>query len=232
MFFLFHYRLGINSFLVYNILALVLIVLTIMLDVMKFLTSTLCSMSFALVFSAFAGGVSASEPSNSQNWEKSSLLQNWDQCGADYTPPEWCSELPEEIDLDKSYTNYRDTLANNKKAEAERMLKAAKILESRVGAARNVQSGKLYKQDLITISKQAKTGDKEAMELLAWMYVQGMMPKTNKDLDPNEAAYIWYGRAYLAGAKEAKENMDKIWPSLSVTQQRRIAKLFDQNNSR
>ncbi|WP_162937978.1 hypothetical protein [Kiloniella sp. EL199] len=176
--------------------------------------------------------MSASESSNSEVWGKSSLLQNWDQCGADYTPPEWCSDLPEEIDLDKSYTNYRDTLENNKKAEAERMLKAAKVLETRVGAARNIQGGKLYKQDLITISKQANTGDKEAMELLAWMYVQGMMPKTNKELDPNEAAYIWYGRAYLAGAKEAKENMDKIWPTLSVTQQRRIAKLFDKNNSR
>ncbi|KKJ77552.1 hypothetical protein WH95_07645 [Kiloniella litopenaei] len=199
---------------------------------MKFRACKYYIIPFALWFSAFAGPINASEPSGFQSWEKSSLLQNWDQCGADYTPPDWCSELPDEIDIDKSYTHHRDTMEDNKKAEAERMLKAAKILESRIGAARNIQGGKLYKQDLITISKQATSGDKEAMELLAWMYVQGMMPKTKKDLDPNEAAYIWYGRAYLAGAKEAKENMDKIWPTLSVTQQRRIAKLFDQNNSR
>ncbi len=199
---------------------------------MKMPTHFIRLLSLALLFFAYAGNVNASEKPGYKNWDKSSQLENWDQCGADYTPPDWCSDLPEQIDIDKSYTTYRDALEDNKKAEAERMLKAAKVLENRVGAARNVQGGKLYKQDLITINKQANSGDKEAMELLAWMYVQGMMPKTKKELDPNEAAYIWYGRAYLAGAKEAKENMDKIWPTLSVTQQRRIAKLFDQNNSR
>ncbi len=174
------------------------------------------------------GSTHAAEMSDkSENWQVAARLQNWDQCGADYTPPSWCGDLPEMISVGDSFSNHRESLAFGKKAEAERMLKAAIILENRVGAARNIQEGVLYKQDLKTLTKQAKSGDKESMELLAWMYVQGMMPKTTKELDPNEAAYIWYGRAYLSGATEAKKNMDKIWPSLNVTQQRRILKLFN-----
>ncbi|MEH6631976.1 MAG: hypothetical protein V7776_14195 [Halopseudomonas aestusnigri] len=171
--------------------------------------------------------VASEMPDSSENWQYAARLQNWDQCGADYTPPAWCGKLPKRINIGDSFSNHRDNLASNKKAEAERMLKAAIILENRIGAAINIKEGVLYKQDLKTLTKQAESGDKESMELLAWMYVQGMMPKGAKEFDPNEAAYIWYGRAYLSGATEAKENMDKIWPSLNVTQQRRILKMFD-----
>ena len=181
------------------------------------------SISFVIQIDS-AQALEPSDPSNS--WQEAARLQSWDQCRADYTPPSWCENLPQKINVGDSFNSYRESLATGKKAEAERMLKAAIILENRIGAAKNIQEGTLYKQDLDTLTKQAKSGDKEAMELLAWMYVQGMMPKTTKDLGTNEAAYIWYGRAYLSGATEAKKNMDEIWPTLNVTQQRRILKLF------
>ncbi|WP_419901508.1 hypothetical protein [Kiloniella sp.] len=172
-----------------------------------------------------AQALDMSDPS--RDWQVAARLQNWDQCGADYTPPSWCDSLPKKINIQDSFGTYRDNLDSGKKAEAERMLKAAILLESKIGVAKNIQQGTLYKKDLKDLTKRAESGDKESMELLAWMYVQGMMPKSTKELDPKEAAYIWYGRAYLSGATEAKTNMDKIWPTLNVTQQRRILKLFD-----
>ncbi|MFD2207459.1 hypothetical protein [Kiloniella antarctica] len=185
------------------------------------------ALSVSILFANLAEGAHASETSDSsKNWQDAARLQHWDQCGADYTPPSWCESLPKEIKVGDSFSSHRDNIASGKRAEAERMLKAAIILENKIGAAKNIKEGRLYKQDLNSLTKQAESGDKEAMELLAWMYVQGMMPKSTSDLAPNEAAYIWYGRAYLSGATEAKENMDKIWPTLNVTQQRRILKLF------
>ena len=184
-------------------------------------------MSASFLFYTHMSVAAETDVPESQNWQNSAQFQNWDQCGADYTPPEWCEALPKDIAVDQSYTSNRENLMVGKKAATERLLKAAKILENRVGAARNIQEGTLYKQDLMTITKQAQFGDLESMELLAWMYVKGMMPKSASNIEPNEAAYIWYGKAYLAGAKDAKVNMDKIWPSLSVTEQRRITKYFD-----
>ena len=175
----------------------------------------------------FTDIATAAEMSIAQNWQDSARLKNWDQCGADYTPPSWCDDLPDNIDVEQSYTNLRENSNMGKKAQAQRMLKAAKALENRVGAARNIQEGTLYKQDLMLITKQAEAGERESMELLAWMYIQGMMPKTDENLDSNEEAYIWYGKAFLAGAKRAQINMDEIWPNLSVTQQRRIVRFFD-----
>ncbi|WP_157230976.1 hypothetical protein [Kiloniella laminariae] len=193
---------------------------------------TLCLLSFSILMlnqanSALATEAEAKTETPAAVWADAAKLQHWDQCGADYTPPAWCSDLPVQIDVANSFSEYRDTLAENKQAEAQRLLEAAKLQEKKIGASKNIKSGVLYKQDLEAISKQANSGDKDAMELMAWMYVQGMMPKTTQDMDPKEAAYIWYGRAYLSGAKEAKENMDKIWPTLNVTQQRRITALFD-----
>ena len=51
--------------------------------------------------------------------------------------------------------------------------------------------------------------DPQAMEVMGFLYSQGQgVPR-----DP-EQAYIWYGRAFLAGETQVKANMDILWQKL------------------
>ena len=174
------------------------------------------------------GAVPASGFSYSEDyWRSSDILTKRFVCASEGGTPDWCAELPGEVEVPASIAG---ELAARAQAAAERaaMEKAAQeVLAARQGVIDRIRSGKISEDDVAKLLEQAKEGENEAMELIAWMYANELTPGRKDSDELNELAYIWYGRAFLAGAKEVKVNMDKIWPTLNETQQRRIIALFD-----
>ena len=76
------------------------------------------------------------------------------------------------------------------------------------------------------ITRRAEeTFDPAAMEILGYLHARGIgVPR-----DP-EAAYIWYGRAFLAGETGVKKNMDILWQEMASRDQAaldRVTRYFD-----
>ncbi len=163
-------------------------------------------------------------------WQGSDILTKRFICASYGETPDWCKDLADKVEVPKSIAG---ALAARRKDAEEREAiakAAAEIIAARTALAKRVKSGRAAPKDVEKLIKQAKAGEEEAMELIGWMYAQGLSPE-RKDADElSELAYIWYGKAYLAGAKEVKVNMDKIWPTLSETQQNRIVALFDKKS--
>ena len=84
----------------------------------------------------------------------------------------------------------------------------------------------LSSEDAAFIKRRAKqTGDPDAMEVLGFLYGRGIAVTRNI-----ETAYIWYGRAYLRGRVQVKENMDILWAELNKRNPAaalRISQLFE-----
>ena len=70
-----------------------------------------------------------------------------------------------------------------------------------------------------------ETGDPAAMEIMGYLYARGIgVPR-----DP-EFAYIWYGRAFLAGETGVKVNMDILWREMASRNEaalERVTRYFD-----
>lgn len=70
-----------------------------------------------------------------------------------------------------------------------------------------------------------ETGDPAAMEIMGYLYARGIgVPR-----DP-EFAYIWYGRAFLAGETGVKVNMDILWQEMASRDEaalERVTRYFD-----
>lgn len=191
---------------------------------MRFLAIAIALIAFG---AAPASGFSYTE----DYWRSADILTKRFICSSHGETPGWCSELPGQVKVPDSIAG---ELAAREKAAAEReaMAKAAaEILAARQGVIKRIKSGRISPGDVEKLIEQAKAGENEAMELIAWMYANDLTPDSDDSDELNELAYIWYGRAYLAGARDVKENMDKIWPTLSETQQRRIVALFDDRKS-
>lgn len=163
-------------------------------------------------------------------WRDADVLTKRFICASYGETPDWCSELPGEVEVPKSIAG---VLEARGKAEAERRAAAkaaAEVIAARTELAKRVKSGRAGRGDVEKLVEQAKAGEPEAMELIAWMYARGLSPERKDEDELNELAYIWYGKAYLAGVREVKANMDEIWPTLSETQQQRIVAFFDKKS--
>lgn len=192
------------------------------------MTMRLTAIAIALTAlgAAPASGFSYSE----DYWRSADILTKRFICSSYGEIPDWCAELPDKVKVPESIAG---ELAARAQAAAEReaMAKAAaEIIAAREGVIKRIRSGKISSDDVKKLIEQAKAGENEAMELIAWMYANNLAPEQDDSDELNELAYIWYGRAYLAGAKDVKQNMDKIWPTLNETQQRRIVALFDRKS--
>lgn len=187
---------------------------------------TVIALALTALGVAPARGFSYSE----EHWRSADILTKRFICSSHGETPEWCGELPGQVKVPDSIAG---ELAAREKAAAEREAAAkaaAEILAARQGVITRIKSGKVSPKDVSKLIEQAKAGENEAMELIAWMYANNLNPETDDADELRELAYIWYGRAYLAGAREVKKNMDMIWPTLSETQQRRIVALFDRKS--
>ena len=68
----------------------------------------------------------------------------------------------------------------------------------------------LTAQDVEVIRRRAsERRDPQAMEILGFIYAQGRAVERNY-----AEAYRWYGRAYLAGERRVRPNMDVVWSLL------------------
>lgn len=160
-------------------------------------------------------------------WQSSDILTKRFICASYGETPDWCEDLPGRVEVPKSIAG---VLAARQESAAERQVAAkaaADIIAARTALAKRVKSGQAAPKDVEKLIVQARAGEQEAMELIAWMYAQGLSPERKDEDELKELAYIWYGKAYLAGATDVKVNMDKIWPTLSETQQNKITAMFD-----
>jgi len=67
--------------------------------------------------------------------------------------------------------------------------------------------GNLSPQDVAVITRRANDRrDPQAMEILGFLYAQG--GPVERDY---AEAYRWYGRAYLAGQRDVRANMEIVW---------------------
>ncbi len=183
--------------------------------------------SLAILVGALCASPAHATSYSDDYWRGSDILTKRFICNSYGETPEWCSELPGQVEVPKSIAG---RLAARQKAAADRAAAAqlaADIIAQRTGLAKRVKSGRAAQKDVEKLVEQAKAGEKEAMELIGWMYANGLSPEKRDEEQLNELAYIWYGRAYLAGATQVKENLDKLWLTLSETQQNRMVALFD-----
>ena len=76
--------------------------------------------------------------------------------------------------------------------------------------------------DFRTLSLRAgEDADPAAMEVLGYAYAEGWGVAQDYAM-----AYRYYGRAFLAGARHVKPNLDQIWPFLTPEQQQSLKGLF------
>lgn len=78
------------------------------------------------------------------------------------------------------------------------------------------------REDLRRVQTMADFGATDALEILGWMYAEGVMVDKSA-----EKAYEYYGRALLAGAAHVRPNLDILWPQLSRSAQTRLRQMFD-----
>ena len=154
-------------------------------------------------------------------------LENWDGCSGDYTPPKWCRNLPEELDTSESFSAERNRLEREGQQAFELSVSKAREFRRFLMAAGNVQTGTFSRSDFQVIRTEALSGNADAMELIAWMYMQEVVPGQTKALSPMEGAYIWYGKAYMAGAARVRENMDKLWVAMAPDERQRMIEYFE-----
>ncbi|WP_343565512.1 hypothetical protein [Kiloniella sp. b19] len=158
-------------------------------------------------------------------------LENWDECRGDYTPPKWCENLPEELDISKSFSTERDRLEREEQQAFELSVSKANEFQQFLMAAGNVQTGTFSRSDFQVIRTAALNGNADAMELIAWMYMKEVVPGQTKALSPMEGAYIWYGKAYMAGAERVKKDMDKLWLAMEPDERQRMVEYFEQERA-
>lgn len=140
-----------------------------------------------------ASAEQADSPWEHDLWHGATTMMRIYVCSHARRPPSWCAEeqqLPSEAPLP-------DEQGPPLTAEDAAWMT---FLET-------ADPGNLSLKDVAFIKKRAlKRRDTQAMEILGYLYAQGI----SVDRDYAEA-YRWYGRAYLAGEKRVKPNMDLVW---------------------
>lgn len=186
--------------------------------------------SFAIALCVLCATPALAGSYSEDYWKSADILTKRFICSSYGAVPDWCDELPGRVEVPKSIAGNLASRQKNAEESAAAAEAAAQIVAAREAIVKRIRAGRAGKSDVEKLVQQAKAGETEAMELMAWMYAQGLSPKDDGDPELNEMmAYIWYGRAYLAGAKQVKENMDKIWPALNETQQNKVIAIFDRS---
>ncbi len=160
-------------------------------------------------------------------------LGDWAECRGDYTPPAWCRDLPGQLNTSKSFTSSRARRAEEKQSLSRANLNLARALEKFLIAA--VRAGgadvgaDVSVSDFRVIETAALNGNAEAMEMMAWMYMQDIVPEFRRRQSSRERAYLWYGKALLAGMAGVKKDMDTLWVAMTREERRRMIEYFDKD---
>ncbi|WP_299625315.1 hypothetical protein [Pelagibius sp.] len=138
-------------------------------------------------------GPSGASPWEHDLWAGATTMMRIYVCTHARRPPSWCaegSELPSKAELPEQ---------QGPPLTAEDAAWLAFLDQA--------DPDNLSAEDIAVIERRA-TGrrDPQAMEILGYLYVQGVSVERNY-----AEAYRWYGRAYLAGEKRVRANMDVVW---------------------
>ena len=160
-----------------------------------------------------------------------SRLGDWAECRGDYTPPTWCRGLPGQLNTTKSFTSDRMRRVAEKQALSKANLNSARELEKFLIATARAGNGDVSVADFRVIETAAFNGNTEAMEMMAWMYMQEIVPEPRRKRSSLEGAYLWYGKAWLAGMVEVKKDMDTLWLAMTREERRRMIDYFDKDRA-
>lgn len=142
---------------------------------------------------AATGGPSGASPWEHDLWAGATTMMRVYVCTHARRPPSWCaveSELPSKAELPEQ---------QGPPLTAEDAAWLAFLDQA--------DPDNLSAEDIAVIERRASgRRDPQAMEILGYLYVQGV----SVERDYAEA-YRWYGRAYLAGEKRVRANMDVVW---------------------
>ena len=158
-------------------------------------------------------------------------LGDWAECRGDYTPPAWCRDLPGQLNTTKSFTSARARRAEEKQELSKANLNSARALEEFLIATARAGGGDVSVADFRVIETAAFNGNTEAMEMMAWMYMQDIVPEPRRKRSSLEGAYLWYGRAWLAGMAGVKKDMDTLWFAMTREERRRMIDYFDKDRA-
>jgi len=153
-------------------------------------------------------------------WQRQPFERNLVVCDA-LLPPGWCPEWTAQarrVDAGPAYrrrTRAEIDAVAAQEAERRAADQAWKALVARING-RSVSI-----KDVVDIDIRVRSGDAEAMELLAWMYLKGVGVAVDY-----ARSYALYARAFLAGRAHTKDNLDKIWPYLKAQEKEALRREF------
>jgi hypothetical protein len=154
-------------------------------------------------------------------WERLPFVRNLPICVSLF-PPSWCVPWLERM---RELTRQRVYLERAETARAAIAAVAAAqeaALKEWREVVERIQSKNFTVKDVINVDRRARAGEPDAMELLAWMYLNGRgVPQSYY------YAYEFYGKALLVGRPQLKENLDKIWPFLKAAEKEAARRQFE-----
>ncbi len=188
-----------------------------------------------LCLAATGAAFAAEAPVPDSSWLLRSFEQNLIECGV-AQPPEWCARWREILDqtriLPAPEVNTENPDFGLPSGNATPPAPPRRptpppptppVAEADWQAVLQRLSRQDYRrQDLAAIRAMAEFGSADALEILGWMYAQGVM--VGRD---DVRAYTYYGRALLAGATHVRPNLDLVWARLTPEQQTRLRQRFE-----
>ncbi|HYD32437.1 MAG TPA: hypothetical protein VEB64_16465 [Azospirillaceae bacterium] len=146
-------------------------------------------------------------------WKRMAVEGNLGTCNAVGLLPDWCKDWKSymvEISRQAPYRAALEAYLASEQAKADvRAFERAKK-EAWLAMASRIAAGYVLPEDRAEIDRRLGQGDTDAMELLAWMHVQGVGVRV-RDF---AKAYELYAQAVMAGRKDLQPNLDKLWSKL------------------
>ncbi len=175
-----------------------------------------CQEWFATLEEARPDDVGDDDP----EWRRTPIARNLEICSTHW-PPDWCADCLEGLRAIHDGEVYQSIVGRVVSAiEAERARLRAEH-EAWRSVVDRVRQRIMTDGDVDAVEARAEAGESEALELLAWMHVQGY------GVDPDFArAYELYGRAVLGGRDDLKPNLAAIWPYLNENQRKSLRDRF------
>jgi len=152
-------------------------------------------------------------------WRTVPAARNADICAA-LLPPAWCTdwvEFSRQTSTEEPYRAAAKAAQGRAQAAAEAAAKALRAAQEKIrpfrAAAQKVATRQQTAADVALVQEWASNGDREAMELLAWMHVHGRgVPQDFAQ------AYTLYAQLVMGGRDDLRTNMDGLWPLMSESQ--------------
>lgn len=157
-------------------------------------------------------------------WRRVAFERSYAVCVA-LRPPDWCDEWKTAMADITRQPAYLAALEAWQARNAEAIAATARETARREAwqvVVKRVGEGRPLPGDYASIERKAEAGDADAMELLAWMNVNGVGLKIKNFA----RAYEMYGRAVVAGRIKQKENLDKLWPKLTGAEKEQMLEIF------